>query len=310
MPSPSTAPSDGALTLRCDGCGAEISVPAGLRTARCPYCASPAVVERPADPSRPDPTFVLGFVLDRAEALARARAWVRRPLFAPFAFRRADIADIRGIYIPAYLATAIASAEYTAEIGENYTVVETYTTTDSKGRVVTRTRTRTKTEWRDLSGRWSAYVDDVLVTASRGLPDAELDAIEPFDLRALRRFTPRVLSGWVAEDPSLDAASCRARARAEIEAQIGRRIAAHLPGDHQRGLQFSWRTSHEDLELLLLPVWVLAIRYAPDAPVVRLVINGQTGAPCGRAPLSWIKIVITVLAVIAIAVGIALAVRR
>ncbi|MBC8068252.1 MAG: hypothetical protein IAG13_07955 [Deltaproteobacteria bacterium] len=294
------------VSLQCDGCGAQIQVEVGLRTAKCPYCASPAVVERPADPSRPDPTFVIGFVIPKEKALERAREWIKRPMFAPGAFRRAQPSDLRGLYVPAYLYTAVAHADYSAEIGENYTVTETYTTTDSKGNAVTRTRTRIETEWRSLQGSWSAYVDDILVTASRGLPDLELDGIEPFDLRTLARFSPKMLAGWIAEDPSIVPGECQQRARAEIEDAIGRRLAAHMPGDKHRSLHYQFRAQHEDLELVMLPVWVLAVRYAKDKPPVRLVLNGQTGQVHGRSPLSWTKIVVLSLIVIAIVVVIAL----
>lgn len=287
-----------AATLQCEGCGAQLQVAAGLRTAKCPYCASPAVVQRPPDPSRPEPSFVVGFVVTETAARATARKWLRRAWLSPTAFRRADLADVRGMYLPAYLYTAEAHARYAASIGENYTVVETYTTTDSKGRTVTRTRTRTKTEWRELSGEWSAFVEDAIVTSSRGLPNAELEAIEPFDLRALMRFTPAVLAGWIAEDPSLTPGVCMQQARAEAQESIARRLAAHMPGDKHRDLQFSHTLKNEDLELLMLPVWVLAVRYASDRPPVRLVLNGQTGKIHGRAPKSWVKIAGIVLVVL------------
>jgi hypothetical protein len=48
----------------------------------------------------------------------------------------------------------------------------------------------------------------------------------------------------------------------------------------------------------MLPVWVLAVRYAADRPPVRLVLNGQTGSIHGRAPKSWAKIGGIVLAVL------------
>jgi len=297
----------GTLALRCEGCGAAITVAAGLRTTKCPYCASPAVVARPTEPNRADPTFVVGFVVTHERALEAAKAWVKRPWFAPRAFRHADIADVRGIYLPAYLYTAEAHAEYEAEIGENYTVVETYTTTVN-GKTVTRTRTRTETEWRSLTGSWAAYVDEVLVTASRGLSDTELDHVEPFDLRALRRFTPKLLAGWIAEDPSIAADACRVSAREQANAAVGARLARHMPGDSHRGLGYRTTLRNEDQELLMLPVWVLAIRYAADKPLVRLVINGQTGALWGKSPLSWMKIVGTILIGLAVVVGIALAV--
>jgi len=309
QPAPTGHASPGsALSLRCEGCGAQIQVAAGLRTTKCPYCASPAVVERPADPNRADPEFVLGFVVTHERALEAARAWVKRPWFAPRAFRKADIADVRGIYLPAYLYSAEAHADYEAEIGENYTVVETYTTTVN-GKTVTRTRTRTVTEWRSLAGQWAAYVDEVFVTASRGLSDAELDHIEPFDLRALRRFSPKVLAGWIAEDPSVEATECRGRAREQAVAAIGPRLERHMPGDLHRSLSYQTQLRHEDLELLMLPVWVLAIRYAKDKPLVRLVINGQTGKLWGKSPLSWLKIVASIVFAIAVIVAISLVLR-
>ena len=58
--------------------------------------------------------------------------------------------------------------------------------------------------------------------------------------------------------------------------------------------------SEEHLALTLLPVWVLPVRYAPDKPVVRLLVNGQTGRVFGDPPRSWLKI--------ALAVGLALGV--
>jgi hypothetical protein len=49
---------------------------------------------------------------------------------------------------------------------------------------------------------------------------------------------------------------------------------------------------------------VLAVRYRADKPPVRLVVNGQTGKLFGKAPLSWPKIAITVLFVIAAISGV------
>ncbi len=283
-----------------------LQVEAGHRTARCPYCASPTVVERPPHQG-PSPTFALGFVITRERALEMAKKWKRSTWFTPKAFKQGDVKETRGVYVPAYLYTAAAHVEYSAQIGENYTVVETYTTTDSKGRTVTRTRTRTKTEWRSLSGHWSAYVDDILVTASKGLHNDELEAIEPFDLRALRRYTPKILSGWIAEDPSIDAASCNRMAKQEAVEKIGRRLAAFMPGDSHRDLQYRTQLVNEDQELLLLPVWVLAIPYSKEKPPVRVVINGQTGKLTGRPPRSALMISVFVLSILA-AIGLVVAI--
>ncbi|MGE0713045.1 MAG: hypothetical protein AB7N76_09675 [Planctomycetota bacterium] len=292
----------------CESCGATLEVEAELRTITCPYCDSPGVVERPPAPDRPRPTFALGFVLENAAAAERVQGWVKsRGVFAHGGLKTANVESVRGVYLPAYLYGATAWTRYSAEIGEDYTVVETYTTTDSQGRTTTQTRTRTETEWRHLAGEHAGYVQDVLVTASRGVKNDELQGIEPYDLRALRRYDPGIVLGWIAEEPSRTKAECEVLAREEATAEVAKRVAAFLPGDRQRGGRFETRLEDQVLELVLLPVWVFAARYAPDRPPVRVLVNGQTGRVHGEVPLSWPKIIAAALLVLAVIAGLVLA---
>jgi len=279
----------------CGSCGAALDIDPGLRTALCPYCASPSVLERPPSPDRPAPAFAVGFVVTYDAARDAARRWTRsRGLFTHSGLRRARIDDVRGIYLPAYLYTAIARSQYRARIGENYTETETYWTTDSKGKSVMRTRTVVKTEWRELEGSHATYVRDIVVTASRGVPNVDLGAIEPFDLRALRRYSPALVSGWIAEEPSMSLAQCAELARQETLAAVGNTLNAFMPGDSHGDLTYSTTLENEHVDLVLAPIWVLAVRYDEKKPPVRLLVNGQTSRAYGRAPLSWVKIAIAV----------------
>lgn len=293
--------------LECQSCGARLEIEPDQRTGKCLYCGSPQVIDRPPSADRPNPTFALGFVVVPERALEVARRFVKGRLMAPQAFRKAEVREIRGIYLPCYLYTASAHSNYSASIGENYTVTETYTTTVN-GKTVTRTRTKVKTEWRSLSGSHSVYVADHVVTASRGLPNDELEAIEPFDMRALKRFGPKIVSGWVAEEPSIHPGHCIEMARREAGEHIGRELAQFMPGDTHRDLRFNTSFHNENLELTLLPVWVLPVRYAEDKPVVRLLVNGQTGKTFGKPPISWLKVTILVLSILAIIAGIIFAI--
>jgi len=255
------------------------------------------VIERPAAPDRPAPAFVVGFVLDQKKATTAVRRWIaRRGPFARSGFKQATVEKVRGVYLPAYLYNAVARSAYAAEIGENYTVTETYTTTDANGKTVTRTRTRTKTEYRHLSGHHACYMLDVLVTASGGVKNQELEHIEPFDLRTLRRYDPALLSGWMAEEPSLSQAECLEYAHDESMALIGRQLSRFMPGDSHRNLRYQTSLSDQLVDLVLLPIWVFAARYAKDRPPVRILVNGQTGEAFGEVPLSWIKITLTCVA--------------
>jgi hypothetical protein len=280
------------LEISCENCGARLHVEPHLMTAECPYCASTSIVERPPGGTRVEPTFAIGFAFGRERARELCLRWIRsRGIFVSKEFKRSMPDRGRGLYMPAYLYGAVAHSDYSCQIGENYT--ETYTTTDSKGRTVTRTRTRT--EWRPLSGRSSCYVRDVLVTASAGIPNDLLERVEPFDLRALARYTPAMLSGWIAEEASMGPDTCRDLARAECLHEVGDRLDAMMPGDSHRDLRHRTRVDEEVADLTLLPVWVFAVRTSEEEEPVRILVNGQTGEVAGVVPRSWLRVVLVVL---------------
>ena len=288
------------LTLRisCENCGADLLVEPHLKTAECPYCASTSIVERPAGGDQVDPVFALGFVVGRERARELCVNWIKsRGVFTPKSFKTALPERGRGLYMPAYLYCAVAHSEYTCKIGENYT--ETYTTTDSKGRVVVRTRTRT--EWRNLAGRSANYVRDILVTASAGISNKLLEQVEPFDLRALSRYTPALLSGWIAEEASIGREECRELARTESIEKIGDRLNRFMPGDSHTDLQHRTWLEEEVTDLMLLPIWVYAVKHADDKEPVQILVNGQTGEVAGFVPRSWARILTVVLVTLLVA---------
>ena len=269
------------LEITCQSCGARVVVEPTDRTARCAYCDSPQVVDRPATADRPDPVFAIGFAVDRREAARRLHRWLEGRRWAPTALRRAAAEQVRGVYLPTYLYSATAHTGYSAVIGEHYWA------TRVEGKKVRRVR---KTEYRQLAGRHACHLADVVVTASAGLTNQEIERIEPFDLRVLRRYTPAVVSGWLSEEPSMSQAECLDLARGEARTAVGGVLRGFMPGDSCSDLRFHTELSDESIDLTLVPVWVFALRYRDDRPPVRLLVNGQTGEVAGSTPLSWLKV--------------------
>ncbi|MCG8652511.1 MAG: hypothetical protein MI861_21910 [Pirellulales bacterium] len=307
MTTNTTTPTTGQLEISCQACGANLLVEAHMRTALCPFCASLSIVKRPPASNRPEPEFVVGFVVDQDRAANLVKNWLSKShFFARSDFKNAVPEVTRGVYLPAYLYGAIADSEYSASIGENYTETETYTTTDSNGKTVTRTRTVVKTEWRSLHGRHSCYVFDVIVTASRGVSNQALEAVEPFDLRALRRYNDSFISGWLAEEPSREKQECFRFAHDETVEKVGRMLDGFMPGDTHRNLQYRTELSQEVIDLVMLPLWTFAVRYADDRPPIQILVNGQTGRVGGKVPISAAKVTGVVLFVVLVLIGIAI----
>jgi hypothetical protein len=64
------------------------------------------------------------------------------------------------------------------------------------------------------------------------------------------------------------------------------------------------------MDLVMLPVWVFAARWAPDQPAVKILVNGQTGEVQGHVPLSWPKIIAAIVVALAIIAAIVLGLSR
>src|SRR5215468_4652076 len=120
-------------TFACGHCGAGLLF-TGVRTQTCPYCASPNFVERPPAANQPRPELVVAFTGDAAGARRGLDEWLgSRTWFADARLRRARVEDLRGVYVPAYLYSAVAHTGYSASIGEHYTETESHETTDEHG---------------------------------------------------------------------------------------------------------------------------------------------------------------------------------
>ena len=84
------------------------------------------------------------------------------------------------------------------------------------------------------------------------------------------------------------------------ETQRGR-CSSDVGGDTHRNLFVQDQFSYVTFKHVLLPIWIAAYRYG-DKPY-QFLVNGQTGEVVGRAPWSFWKIFLTILAVIGVAVG-------
>jgi hypothetical protein len=124
-----------------------------------------------------------------------------------------------------------------------------------------------------------------------------LRKIEPFPTTTeLKPYDPGYLSGWTVEQYQIDLVAAAQEARAEMDSEMNQLCAREVPGDTHRSLSVTADYSGQTFKHILVPVWVLA--YVYGAQNYQVVINGYTGTIAGKHPLSWIKITLTILAVI------------
>lgn len=285
------------ITVRCNTCGAETSLAPNVTASRCPFCGGGIVAEGTSNKII-KPKSLLPFHVTHDQAAEQFRGWIASLWFAPNELqRRAEASQIVGVYIPCWTYDSNTQSDYTGERGDDYWDTETYTTFEN-GRSVTRTRQVRKTRWWPASGTVENSFDDLLVLASRSLPEKLADNLEPWDLPSLVAYRDEYLSGFVAESYQIGLPEGFERAKQMMVPAIQQTICGDIGGDHQRIHSVDTRYFDVTFKHCLLPVWISAYRYGGET--YRFLVNARTGEVQGERPWSVWKILFAVLAVILI----------
>jgi ribosomal protein S27E len=282
------------ISVRCQSCQAISVFDPGRVSQRCEFCGSTALVPYEEIKEAFSPESLLPMKVGETQVRESIRRWYGTRWFAPNKLKRAALTDIvKGLYIPYWTFDAQVHADWTAESGYYYYVTETYRDSDGQ----TKTRQVQKIRWQPSSGSLDHFFDDELVSASRGVQPDMLRRVEPFPTKELTPYKPGYLSGWVVERYQIDLVAAAKAARDEMEAETERMCAAEVPGDTHRNLNVETDYSGQTFKHILVPIWLLTYHYG--AKNFQVVINGYTGAIAGRYPKSWVKILLAVLAALA-----------
>jgi LSD1 subclass zinc finger protein len=254
--------------VRCEKCGAEEMLDGVHFATKCSFCGT-ALVSRSYAGRRVKPRSLIPFQVDSRGAHEAFRRWLRGRWLAPMDLKRYARTDesLHGVYLPFWTYDCETVSDYTGRRG---------------------TRRDKAVSWSPVSGRVGHFHDDVLVLASRSLPESVAGALRTWNTNALVAYAPEYISGFHAEAYRMSLAESFPVARAMIDERIRGLIRRDIGGDDQRIDSVDTRYGRFTFKHVLLPAWISAYRYRDK--VYRFVVNAQTGATSGEAPLSWWKV--------------------
>lgn len=283
--------------VACGDCGATVNVPPGEQTAKCAFCGSHKVLAQESLGTAIRPESMVPFKVDKALANKTFADWLGSLWFRPSDLKKmAKLHEMGGVYVPFWTFDAWVQSNWTADAGYHYYVTEYHT--DQEGNQQSRQVQHTR--WEFASGWRRDFFDDVLVCASRGLPQNLVAKFETFDTKQLTPYQPHFLAGWRAESYAIDLMPAWGSAQGSMSNAQEGRCSSDVPGDTHRNLSVNNQFSYVTFKHVLLPIWIAAYRYN-DKPY-QFLVNGQTGEVVGHAPWSFWKIFLTILGVIAVAV--------
>lgn len=284
--------------VSCKECGAETELEENQQSGACPFCETPLIVAQAHSKVFIRPKGLLPFAIEKKQASENFKTWLGKLWFAPSALKKqaARFDKMKGIYLPFWTYDCSTFSRYTGQRGDHYT--ETVPAKDSNGNSTTRSIQRTR--WHSVSGTLDHNFDDVLIPATKSLPQDKLDLLAPWDLKNLVDYKSEYLAGYITESYQTDLKASYQQAKKIMEEHIRDRVRQKIGGDVQNITALNTHYSSATFKHVLLPVWVSAYHY--QSKLYQIIVNARTGEVQGERPWSWLKIISLVILIIA-AVG-------
>ena len=262
----------GELSSRtCTSCGAELVCGPETAATTCPYCGNPTVLGGQLS-GKLKPEYIIPFRMDKKTAIENLKKYYKGKAFLPKAFKESNhIEEIQGVYVPFWLYDGRMEARgaYKAEISESHREGDYIVTT---------------TRHFDVARVGDADFVRVPVDGSSKMPDAHMDAIEPFDYSDLKPFSTAYLPGFLADRYDEDAKTCLSRAQSRMETSTAQALHATITGYSElHPLAENIHVNVKKAHYALLPVWMLHTRW--NGKDFLFAMNGQTGRLIGDLPV-------------------------
>lgn len=257
----------------CPSCGAELVCEETTAATACPYCGNPTVVPGQFSGTR-KPDYIIPFKLSKDQAVAALRKHYQGKPLLPKAFAdESHLQEIKGVYVPFWLFDGAAEADVT------FKTTRSHSHSNGKERIIT-------TDHYEVWRKGSVPFSHVPVDGASKMPDAYMDAIEPFDYQELKDFSLSYLPGFLADKYDVTAEECAPRVEKRCRSTAVAAMRSTVIGyESCVTLREDVQIRHSDVSYAMLPVWLLSTRWKDKTYL--FAMNGQTGKLIGDLPISW-----------------------
>lgn len=285
----------------CQRCGAKTVVNYDAPTLSCGFCGSTNVNPDAVKTRLFEPQGIIPFRISRNQASDSFKKWIGQSIWAPNDLKDlARLDTLHGMYIPFWTYDVQTSSDWSGESGSYYYIAQQFR--DQNGNV--QTRQVQQVRWSYREGTHDQFFDDVLILASRQLPQSVIQGVYPYLLENTVNYEPKVMLGWEAEVYNIDPKEGFSVAKQQVDDRIESACANKLAADTYRNLSVRTQYSNQTFKHVVLPLWICAYQYG--GKTYQFLINGQTGSVSGKRPVSPWKIALAVLAFLAL-VGVLIA---
>ncbi len=290
----------GKKVFDCQSCGSKFMVESDKVKVKCGFCGSDNVNVEAFEHQYIKPAGIIPFQISREKSEEGFKKWIKKGWFHPNKLKHlAVMDDLHGIYIPFWTYDAMTDSSWVGEAGYHY-----YETQQIRVNGQMQTQQIQRTRWQSKSGQLKHFFDDILVVASHGLKQEDIDKIFPYKLDEVVNFDPKLMLGWEGEIYDVEVDEGYDSANRIMDRRLHDLCSMELGGDEQRGLHIQTRKYLKTFKHIILPLWISSYRY--QNKLYHFTINGQTGKVGGKKPISPFKVAFAIITFILIIVGVVL----
>ena len=199
---------------------------------------------------------------------------------------------MHGVYIPCFTFDSNTESVYSGRIGKRHT----RTVGSGKNR-----RTETYIVWRNVSGRFSHFFDDVSVVAGSKVTQKDLAKMGPFDSNRSTKYDGKYLLGFSSYYYEKDISQCWGEAKSMMDAQLKRLILSQYNYDVVDYINIGTKHYSVTYKYVLLPVY--AGHFDFKKKIYSFFVNGTNGKVTGKTPVAVWKVLVTALVGLAALAG-------
>ncbi|HWR65246.1 MAG TPA: hypothetical protein VN364_03930 [Bellilinea sp.] len=237
----------------CQGCGAEFQLAAQVLSNDCPYCGSSYVSAAVGDKEIIQPAQVIPFKVPLKQVREVLTNW-----FTDEGFETPPAVAIPvGIYVPVWKFIVGGQLSWAYSVQKNKV-------------------------WTPVHDAKILHRPDILVFATRHIPEIAVMLLLTYDLQELVPFDPHYLSDWMAETYQIPVGDASLNARQLVLQNEKERIELQYDSRITNLRVNSASLAVDSYQLILLPLW--NTHYTIKKDKFEVVVNGQTSQVIGQQP--------------------------
>ena len=267
----------------CRSCGAREVFDKNEIVSTCPFCGT-EIIAAPEDLPGLRPNAVVPFRVGKEAAAENVKKWLQKRFFAPNEYRKSGKADaLKGIYVPSFTFDTRTETYYTATLGKYYYVDKVENGQNVRER---------KIKYFHINGQYGSRYDDIRIGAEREEFAKSLREVGLQDLSGDVEYKPEFLRGYSVAQGAKTGTQCWEEAKKVICEREKKEILSGYTYDVVSS--FNTYTSYYDItyKYVLLPVYVAQCNRKGKR--YNIYVNGTDGKVAGKAPVSGVRVLVTV----------------